>query len=511
MKKEDNSILYDVFVSYSRSDYKNEDGEIIPGNIISQIKKVLEENNISYWIDENGISNGDEFAKLIPSNIRSSEIFLFVCTLNSVKSRWVTRELGVADLWGKRIIPFICDNSYMDDSVSMYTTSLDRIEYYSSPQNSLIRLASSIKKYTLDVHKKAVYDEISAIEEQIYLLHLQQKDLLNRIIEKKQDLGEDTKQCPVCECQCGISDYYCHKCGWLFLPYSNRLTGPEKAEENSRLLSAMSIWKGDEIKVQKDAEIGRLAQIISDLGAQIQKMKEGGDSIKQKEQLSPILLKLINNMVRVEGGDFIMGATDEQVDPESDEKPISKVTISSFAINRYEVTQAEWEYVMGGNPSMFKGDNNPVDSVTWEECQTFISRLNSLTGMKFRFPSEAEWEFAARGGIKSSGCQFAGTNDAEEVAWCTVNSSNSSHPVGQRKPNELDLYDMSGNVWEWCQDWFAEYSEATKTNPIGPSTGLLRILRGGSWLSSVRSCRISNRHYSAPTDKDNNIGLRLAL
>jgi formylglycine-generating enzyme required for sulfatase activity len=273
----------------------------------------------------------------------------------------------------------------------------------------------------------------------------------------------------------------------------------------------MSVWKREEMKVQKDAEIGRLAQIISELGAQIQRMKEGRDNPQQKPQLSPILHNLINNMVRVEGGNFIMGATDEQVDPENDEKPISKVTISSFAINKYEVTQAEWEYVMGENPSEFKGRNNPVDSVTWEDCQTFISRLNLLTGMNFRFLTEAEWEFAARGGIKGLGCQFAGTNDVEEAAWYTVNSSNSSHPVGLKMPNELGLYDMSGNVWEWCQDWFAEYSEMTKIDPIGPSTGLLRIIRGGSWLSSGRSCRVSNRHYNAPTDKDNNIGLRLAL
>lgn len=511
MEECNNNVQYDVFISYSRSDYKDENGNVIPGNIISQIKKTLEDNNISYWMDENGISNGDDFARLIPSNIRASEVFLFVCTKNSTKSKWVTRELAVADSWNKRIIPIICDDSFMSDNVSMYTTSLDRIELMVNPQNGLYRLVSSIKKYTIDVRKKVVYDEISSLETQFYQLHLQQKDILNRIIEKKQDLGEVSKTCPVCESLCSTSDSYCKKCGWLFLPYSNKLTGSEKTEENSRLLLAMSIWKGDEMKVQKDAEIGRLAQIISDLGAQIQKMKEGGDNTQAKRKSSPILHKLIDNMVRVEGGSFIMGATEEQENPESDEKPISKVTISSFAINKYEVTQEEWEYVMGENPSYFKGKDLPVDSVTWEECQTFISRLNSLTGMKFRFPSEAEWEFAARGGIKGLGYQYAGANDIKEVAWCTLNSSNCSHPVGLNKPNELGLYDMSGNVWEWCQDWFAEYSELSKTNPTGPSTGLLRIVRGGSWLSSERSCRVSNRHYSAQSDKDNNIGLRLAL
>ena len=508
---EETMVKYDVFISYSRLDYVTENGELIPNNIVSQIKNILEENNISYWMDENGISGGDDFVKLIPSNIKASEIFLFICTKNSVKSKWVTRELGVADLWNKRIIPFICDESYADDNVSLYTTSIDRIEYNIKPHTSLSQLVSSVKKYTVDIRKKAIYSEISELEEQIYLLHIQQKDLLLRIYEKQHDLGEKSKQCPVCENQCNHMDSFCQKCGWLFLPYATKLAGQEKAEEHARLLSAMSIWKGGKAKMQEKAEIERLSKIISDLGTQLQKMKEGQSAVGEKPLVHPILQQIINNMICVESGCFIMGATEEQENPESDEKPISTITIASFAINKYEVTQAEWEFVMQDNPSTFRGGKFPVDNVTWEECQTFINRLNVLTGMKFRLPTEAEWEFAARGGVHSQGCQFAGSNRVEDVAWCTLNSENASHPVGQKLPNELGLYDMSGNVWEWCQDWFAEYSEVTKTNPLGPSTGVLRVLRGGSWLSTCRSCRVSNRHYYAPNDRDNNIGIRLAL
>lgn len=504
-------IKFDVFISYSRRDYITDNGEIIPNNIISQIRTVLDENNISYWMDEKGISSGDEFTKIIPSNIKASEIFLFICTENSVKSKWIVRELGVADLWDKRIIPFICDDSYTSDTVSLYTTSVDRIEHNIKPHTSLSQLVSSVKKYTVDVRRKAIYNEISQLEEEIYFLHLKQKDLLNRIYEKQHDLGEKHKQCPVCEKQCSHTDSFCQKCGWLFLPYANKVTGQEKAEEHTRLLSAMSIWKEGKAKVQEKAEIEKLSQIISDLGSQIQKMKEGQNVVTERPQVHPILQQIINNMIRVESGSFIMGATEEQENPESDEKPISTITIASFAINKYEVTQEEWEFVMRENPSTFKGEKLPVDNITWEECQTFISRVNNLTGMKFRLPTEAEWEFAARGGIYGQGCQFAGSNVVEDVAWCTLNSENTSHPIGLKQPNELGLYDMSGNVWEWCQDWFAEYSEVAKTNPVGPSSGVLRVLRGGSWLSTIRSCRVSNRHYCAPNDRDNNIGIRLAL
>lgn len=196
-----------------------------------------------------------------------------------------------------------------------------------------------------------------------------------------------------------------------------------------------------------------------------------------------IIDNLVNNMVYVSGGKFTMGATRDQlrnyVHCKKDEKPTHRVTLSSYYIGKYEVTQAEWKAVMGCNPSKFKGDNLPVEQVSWNDCQTFIRRLNSLTGKNFRLLTEAEWEFAARGGNNSRDYKYSGSNNIDSVAWYGHNSGGMTHPVGQKSPNELGLYDMTGNVSEWCQDWYGSYSSSSQTNPIGPFSGSTRVLRGG--------------------------------
>ena len=166
---------------------------------------------------------------------------------------------------------------------------------------------------------------------------------------------------------------------------------------------------------------------------------------------------------------------------------------------------------MGSNPSNFKGAQNPVEQVSWNGCQEFISRLNSLTGRTFRLPTEAEWEYAARGGNKSLHYKYSGSDNIGNVAWCNGNSGSSTHAVGTKSPNELGIYDMSGNVWEWCSDWYGGYSAGAQTNPQGPSSGSDRVLRGGSWLSSARYCRVSNRNFNVPNSSNLNIGLRLVF
>lgn len=221
-----------------------------------------------------------------------------------------------------------------------------------------------------------------------------------------------------------------------------------------------------------------------------------------------IIQNLINNMVLVEGGTFTMGATLEQrKDAWKNERPTHRVTLSSFYIGRYEVTQEEWEAVMGQNPSEFKGAKRPVENVSWYDCQEFIQKLNAMTGKNFRLPTEAEWEFAARGGTKSRGYKYAGSNDINSVAWYTSNSDDGTHNVGTKQPNELGLYDMSGNLYEWCSDWYGNYHSSSKTNQKGSH----RVCRGGSWVSDARGCRVSNRDYDAPDYGGDVIGLRLAL
>ena len=239
---------------------------------------------------------------------------------------------------------------------------------------------------------------------------------------------------------------------------------------------------------------------------------------KEQSSTEPVVTETITvngvsfKMVAVGGGTFTMGATSEQgSDAYSDESPTHSVTLSDFAIGETEVTQELWKAVMGSNPSYFSGTNLPVEKVSWNDCQTFISKLNNLTGKNFRLPTEAEWEYVARGGNKSKGYKYAGSNTFGDVAWYYGNSSSMTHPVKQKLPNELGLYDMSGNVWEWCQDWYGSYSSSAQTNPTGSTSGSYRVLRGGSWISDARDCRVSSRGNTTPTNTYNFLGLRLAL
>ena len=218
------------------------------------------------------------------------------------------------------------------------------------------------------------------------------------------------------------------------------------------------------------------------------------------------------NMIKVQGGTFTMGTTSEQgSDVGNDEKPAHQVTLSDYYIGETEVTQELWKAVMGSNPSNFSGMNLPVEMVSWDDCQTFITKLNQLTGKNFRLPTEAEWEYAARGGQKSRGYKYAGSNTLSDVAWYTDNSGSKTHPVKQKQANELGLYDMTGNVWEWCQDWYGSYSSNAQTNPTGPSSGSYRVNRGGSWNSSASRCRVAYRFGNSPGFRFSFLGFRVVL
>ena len=232
----------------------------------------------------------------------------------------------------------------------------------------------------------------------------------------------------------------------------------------------------------------------------------------EPETVTYVLNGIEINMVRVEGGTFTMGASGADIEAYDDEFPAHIVTLSDYYICTTEVTQQLWRAVMGSNPSYYTGDVLcPVERVTWNNCQTFITKLNEMTGQNFRMPTEAEWEFAARGGNKSQGYKYAGSNDVNEVAWNMNNSSSKTHPVAQKLPNELGLYDMSGNVLEWCSDWFKSYSAENQINPQGPSSGNSRVHRGGSYKDPETGCRVAKRTFDTPSTLFEYIGLRLAL
>jgi len=215
--------------------------------------------------------------------------------------------------------------------------------------------------------------------------------------------------------------------------------------------------------------------------------------------------KIETEMVLVRGGTFTREV------PRLFSKKTFNVAVSDFYIGKYVVPQKLWVQVMGGNPSKFKGDNLPVEQVSWNDAQEFIAKLNSMTGKQYRLPTEAEWEYAARGGERSHGYMYAGSNNLDDVAWHTGNSGSKTRPVGVKAPNELGIYDMSGNVFELCGDWSGKYRLVDETNPKGPDLGSTRVMRGGCWLIDAEGCRVSFRGAHVPDYRYYYVGFRLAF
>lgn len=220
------------------------------------------------------------------------------------------------------------------------------------------------------------------------------------------------------------------------------------------------------------------------------------------------------NMVYVEGGAFLMGATEEQSEYAAEKEfPVHPVSLNDYYIGQTQVTQELWEAIMGDNPSANPGDiRRPIEMVNWHDCNEFIDKLKGLTGKKFRLPTEAEWEYAARGGKYSKGYIYSGSNNLDEVAWTPLNSEDSTHAVGTKMPNELGIYDMSGNVWEWCGDFYSNYSSDHQDNPSGPAKGTQRVMRGGSYFATVDLARVSTRYSPKTTRfKAHPLGFRLVM
>ena len=230
------------------------------------------------------------------------------------------------------------------------------------------------------------------------------------------------------------------------------------------------------------------------------------ENIIKPNIVEPQIINPTNNyepeMVFVEGGPLMKGG---------DERSLHRVTVNSFYIGKYQITQKQWFEIMGNNPSYFKGDNLPVESVSWYDVQKFLRKLDQKTWKKYRLPTEAEWEYAARGGVKSKGYEYAGSNNIDDVAWYISNSNDHTHRVGTKDSNELGIYDLSGNVWEWCQDWYEEnyYGRSPNNNLKGPDHRIYRVLRGGSWFISVNHCRSFYRGKSYPNGRYYGTGFRL--
>ena len=454
---------YDVFISYSRKDYVDEKNNVIPGNEVSKIKEALTKAGITYWFDEDGVYAGDKFAKIIVRNIKASSIFVFLSTKNSNQSEWTANEISTAHMLGKKIIPVRIDDSVFHDDVILYIARLSRIDYFNNPDEGRRELIRSIKDYLEDVKAAEMQ---KAVDEQ------RRKEELER--QRRQQEEEKKRQARIEKIETEIA-----------------ALESQRTERKKAVLQKEQELKLAQVDLDEcEAKIKKFQNKLQELREP--KKKTGSDEKRfQKEADAKERVFNVENasfkMIRVEGG-----------------------SMGTFYIGETQVTQALWQAVMGTTvqqqrdkadpewPMRGEGDEYPMYYVNWNECQEFIRKLNSMTGKSFRLPKESEWEYAAKGGNKSNNYIYAGSDDIDKVAWYIGNSKNSTHPVKQLSANELGIYDMSGNVWEWCEDLYEPTSSA-------------RMLRGGCWGDRARDCRVSLRVNYDPDNRLSGIGFRLVL
>ena len=512
-----------IFISYKRQDKK----KVFP--IVDEIKK---QTGIDCWIDLNGIESGDQFQNVIINAIDNADIVICMLSKNFIapykdektgeidytKQTFPEKEVMYALNQGKRLIPISIDGTRVSDCkwLQFNCSGLDCIDIRDNDQkNKLFRNISQwfghhedinppkpqpdFDKYKFVLLSLALIGCIIAI---VILLIQNKKSsetsqhiiIPDTVVISQEVTDSASKQQTVLSSDTKVTN----------VATTSSTAATQKKEEPKMTASSNSSTTTPSSFSTQTTEVKHQTEVTKD------------NSTTEKTDLIFIVKGVSFTMVKVAGGTFTMGATAEQGDDAYDkERPTHQVTLSDYYMGQTEVTQALWKAVMGENPSIRWGDNLPVESVSWEDCQTFIRRLNEklssqLGGKLFSLPTEAQWEFAARGGNKSLGYKYAGSNNLGEVAWYDDNSS-MPHPVSQKQPNELGLYDISGNVWEWCKDWYGSYSSSAQTNPQGPADGTGRVIRGGSWNNSTEDCRVSIRDGGSPAYRLGNLGLRLCL
>jgi len=391
---------HNVFISYSSKDKQ----------IADAICHTIEQYRIACWIAPRDVIPGAPYAKEIINGIKNCRIMVLIYSEYANASEHVCNEIDWAFHEGKIIIPFLVDNTPMNEEINYYLR----------------------RKHWLIAYPN--------YEEKFYSLVETIAGLLQIRIEPNSFQKEQTNTIQI-----------------------RRSTNNENQ---------------DDLRIEK---------ILTD----------------------PTLSELEISLCYMESGTFTRG--DIWGDGFEDERPLHEVFLSGYFIGRYPVTQSLWKKVMNTNPSFFKGDDHPVEQVNWYDTQEFIKRLNAMTGYMFSLPTEAQWEFAARGGIHSKGYKYSGSDDLNLVAWYDKNEKEQTRPVGQKKENEIGLFDMNGNVWEWCQDWKGPYSDTLQINPQGPSSGEEKVCKGGSWGRNNQRCRISYRGDDKPNLIYYTLGFRLVL
>ena len=526
-------MKYDVFISYRR-----ESGTYQARALKSDLELNGYKNRV--FMDTHSLKGGD-FTKKIRDMIQESCNFVVIisqgCFVQKKKGiDYFIYEISQALKLGKNVIPVYYDGVIYED----IKKHIDEIEDFpkqnpityhaDSPDETITKIISFLKTENelLKERFESVSREKAVIRQKLLLLN-----------EESQDL-----KCPICKNNYSAAMSFCQTCGYKFFDKLELSVAQshERIQEKERTKKHNDIWLGyckQREHQGDDEQIKSLQSTITELKSTLSKTqkelstkeKELEESEKQRKELELLLSNLTDNnlidknileiklnenvtfqMIYVEGGNFMMGVNNGDSEANNDENPSHQVTLSSYYVGKTAVTQTLWEAVMGNNPSTDKGPFHPVINVSWDNCQEFIRKLNKKTNRTFRLPTEAEWEFAARGGNMSKGFKYAGSNNIKDVAWCDDDAWNpKSHPVAQKQPNELGLYDMSGNVWEWCQDFYGIYNSESQINPTGPNDGRNRIIRGGGLSTKAKYCRVSFRGSHPPLGWRSDLGLRLVL
>lgn len=475
---------YDVFISYSRKDYLDDNKQVIPGNPISVILETLSQNNIKYWFDQEGIIGGDEFAAKITKAIISSRMVLYLSTKNSNASKWTSKEIKLAMDKSKPIFPIRIDHSEYNDKLALYLADEDFIFYEDNPNLALVKMVESIKERISGLLKEEVIEDAVIFKQRT-------KNGINNLYTRLKNVGYTERICPICETKSQIQRTYCKSCGFTF-PFLYGIIDTIDDIDSEQVLLLRNNWNNN--KEKTDVLDTKEALVVETspkpIIAKKSKRNKGIFRVKDIEF----------KMIPVEGGTFNMGTA----------MSTHKVKLDTFRISETTITQELWEAVMGNNPSKNKGMKKPVEQISWDDCQEFIIKLNAITKCNFRLPTEAEWEFVARGGNRSVATDFSGSDNLNEVGWCQINCNGTSD-TKLKMPNELRVYDMSGNVWEWCQDWYADLTNTPATNPKGPVSGLGRVCRGGSWKTGEERCSVYSRTYAGPSRRSDDIGFRIVM
>ena len=492
--------MHDVFISYSSKDQKIAEG----------ICGYLESRKCRCFVAYRDIPKGKIWAAVIPSAIHASRIMVAVFSDSFNISNQTDRELEIAAEDKIPILTFRINNVAFTGAKEYYLKNLNWIDAFPEPEKCF----------------RQIYDSVSRL--------LPKSEVIN-------DAIKDTKEYPYEKVNAHHNLKVKVDVDSIFY-----IDGVEKAKLIHGKIEKFSLQRGEyELKfvsiedstdfIELDFEMPDFDKFqkvyLKDVCEKSQNANEEeytveDGQLEQEEstELSFHIGEVSFNMEKVEGGTFVMGAQSDDEDGDNydsdadeDASPVHEVSLSDYYIGETSVTQELWEAVMNGNPSVCDGNDNPVDNVNWDDCQTFIKKINKVlcnqlpNGYEFRLPTEAQWEFAARGGNLSVDYKYSGGDDIDEVAWYDDNSDEGTQPVKKKDANELNLYDMSGNVWEWCQDWFDDYREYSRTDPEGPSYGTARVMRGGSWNNSFLDCMVTFRGNDFPDKRYSNVGFRLAL